>query len=68
MLSLKVFSFRNHTYICRKDDFLAFYKKCNSVSENGVVLFIDYTSNSVSQTIKKFKQIQKSLSENPSKV
>lgn len=64
MIQLKIFTYKKHNYICHKDAHLGFYKIANVVFEDGKIVFIDYTSKSVTATINKFKQVTKY---NPSK-
>lgn len=57
MLTLKTFKYKSHEYICQKDVHLGYYKTCNVIFESGRIVFLDYTSKSVSATIKKFKKV-----------
>ena len=59
MIVLKKFSYKRKNYLCLKDAHLGFFKIANVVYEDGRIVFIDYTSKSVSATIKKFKTIRR---------
>lgn len=67
MLINKTFTFKGKTYVCSKMS-LEYYNSCYCIvelknpREDSSIVFLDYDSKSITESIKKFKTIKRSQS------